>query len=115
MCVHTYILLVDFGSVENTDRYFNVPGHELPIDSGWAMEISNIPDTEGNLDTTSVIFHCRDKIPNKSKLMKGGLTLTHDLRVQPIVVGKAWQQKHNKDGHIASTLRKQRDGCWSSV
>lgn len=110
MCAHAYIHLVDSVSVENTDRYLNVPGHELPIDSGWAMEISNTSDTEGNLETISVSFHCCNKIPNKSNLVKGGLTLIHDLRVQPIKAGKAWQQEHDKDGHITSALRKQRDG-----
>lgn len=52
------------------------------------MEIPNIPYMDENLETVSVSFYCCDKIPNKSNLVKDRLTLTRDLRVQPIMAGE---------------------------
>lgn len=67
VCIYThrracppYIHLVDPVSVENSDRHLKVPSHDFPIDSDWAIGISNIADTEVNLEAVAVSFHCQN-------------------------------------------------------
>lgn len=37
------------------------------------------------------------------------------MRVWSIVLEKSWCQEHEVAGHVASTIRKQRDECWYPV
>lgn len=79
VCIYThrracppYIHLVAPVSVENSDRHLKVPSHDFPIDSDWAIGISNIADTEVNLEAVAVSFHRCAKIPNKSNFLIHG-------------------------------------------
>lgn len=42
-----------------------------------------------------------------SDVRKGGFLLSHSLRVQSVMAGKAWQKEHEAAGHVVFTGRKQ--------
>lgn len=41
--------------------------------------------------------------------------MADSLRIKPVMAGKAWWLEMVGAGHIAPTLRKQRDRCWCSA
>lgn len=44
-----------------------------------------------------------------SYLWKEGFNLADSLRVQSILVGRAWQKEQKEAGHMAFTVRKQKE------
>lgn len=59
----------------------------------------------------------RPDLDSSSSLLSLGcvtLTIKTDCTTAPHG-RKAWQQEREKAGHVASTARKQRDGCWHSA
>lgn len=58
----------------------------------------------------------REKGGEKGREGEERSTLAHVLRSQSIMYGEElWQQQCDATGHIVSTVRKQRGGCWYSA
>lgn len=112
ICIYThrracppYIHLDDPVSVETSDRHLKFPSRDLPIDSDWAIGISNIADTEENLEAIAVGLHCCAKIPDKSNL------LIHDRGYSPWWRGRHSGRSVRQWSHCICTQEAERAGA----
>lgn len=93
--------------------------HLLRVDSFSHPPMAGPGGTQSGKEKKSRLSNyfslCSDKISKKSKVRKEGLVLSHGLRMQSIMAGKAWCQEREAAGHMTPSQEAERDEHWGSA